>query len=1841
MKTSALPKRPADQPVMTRRKNPAGRDWLKPLTSMWRAMSSSASHDCVPLVEELEPRLLYSADFATSGLLLAGGSHVVEQRVLDTGGEFVQAQASQVDATLQQHELIFIDSSVPDIDGLLAGLDTNGKNVEIVMLDASKDGIEQISAALSGRTDISAIHIFSHGSDGELQLGSTTLDSSQLEARSTEISHWGDALTGNGDILLYGCDVAADASGEAFVQRLAALTRADVSASSNLTGNAALGGDWVLEYQVGQVQAPTVASASALAGWQNDLLAYSVTNTNDSGLGSLREAITLANLLPGADSITFNIGSGVQTISLNSALPTITGPLTIDGTTQGGYAGAPLIVLDGTSAGGNANGLVLGAGSSGSTIQGLAINNFKGYGIAVHSNNNVVAGNYIGLAADGLTAAQNRLDGIYITGANNIIGGSTASARNVISSNGDDGINIAGGNFNTIQGNLVGLAADGVTVRGNGTVGIWITGGASNSSILGNTIAGHTNYSGIEVNGTSTGTVIQGNYIGTNASGATTLANGIGITLWNGATNTTIGGVNPGEGNTIAYNATAGIDIEGATTGDNSILGNSIYSNTGLGIDLGGFSNGVTANDTGDADTGPNGLQNFPLLSSVVSSGTQITLTGTLNSLANTNYRIEFFASAGADPSGYGEGARYLGFADVLTDASGNASFSTTISALVSAGESISATATRTDGSYTTFFATSEFSKSTTLNFAPVLNGANNLSPINEDPASNSGTLVSALINTFASDVNGGTLGIAVTAVDNSNGSWEYSTNGGSSWTAFGAPSMGSARLLAADANTRVRFVPNPNWNGTVSNGLTFYAWDQTSGTAGGTAILSQNVFDNFNSVSYGNNNGTASWSTSWVESDSATGGAAGGEIRVVAGGSLQMRASINADSIYREVDLTGASTATLSFNYASTLGGADQVDLQISNDGGSSYTTLANFGSSSNTGSGTLSFDIGSYISANTRVRFVVVGTEDNLYLNIDNLQIAYGTPYTGGSTAFSLAAASSSIVVTAVNDAPVLNLPATQLATVDTPVVFSTANGNRISVSDVDAGNNPVEITLDIKEGTLTLGSTAGLTFSTGDGTADGKMVFIGTLADINAAMDGMVYTPKSNYGGNGAKINITANDLGNSGSGGAQKVTGTIAFNFKNVAPVAVDDTYNAAENGTLTVTASAGLLSNDRDANQNALTAVLVTGPANGTLALAADGSFTYTPNTNFIGIDSFTYKANDGLLDSGVATVTLDVYAVNTAPTISGITALTSINDTASASPFSGVTIADADSPAQVLAVSITLDSAAKGTLSNLGGGTYDEATGIYSFSGTATAATTALRGLVFTPTANRVAPGSTESTIFTLSVSDSIAAPVTDSSTTVTTTSVNDAPTISGITALTSIDDTGTTTPFFSVIIDDVDNPAQTQTVTITLDTAAKGTLSNLGGGSYNAGSGVYSFSGTAADATTAVRGLVFTPTANRVAPGSTESTTFTLSVDDGVIATPVTDNNTVVVATSVNDAPTGSATAILTDGTEDTAYTVSTADLLAGFSDVDGDTMSVANLVASDGSVVDNLDGTYTITPSANFNGAVTLNYDVIDGNGGSIAASQSYTLDAVNDAPTGSASAILANGTEDTAYTVSASDLLAGFSDVDIATNGQVLSVSSLTASDGSVVDNLDGTYTITPSANFNGAVTLNYNVIDGNGGSIAASQSYTLAAVNDAPTGSASAILANGTEDTAYTVSASDLLAGFSDVDIATNGQVLSVSSLTASDGSVVDNLDGTYTITPSANFNGAVTLNYNVIDGNGGSIAASQSYTLDAVNDAPTGSASAILANGTEDTAYTVSASDLLAGFSDVDSDTTAV
>ena len=204
-----------------------------------------------------------------------------------------------------------------------------------------------------------------------------------------------------------------------------------------------------------------------------------------------------------------------------------------------------------------------------------------------------------------------------------------------------------------------------------------------------------------------------------------------------------------------------------------------------------------------------------------------------------------------------------------------------------------------------------------------------------------------------------------------------------------------------------------------------------------------------------------------------------------------------------------------------------------------------------------------------------------------------------------------------------------------------------------------------------------------------------------------------------------------------------------------------------------------------------------------------------------------------------------------------------------------------------------------------------------------------------------------------------------------------------------------------------------------------------------------------------------------------------------------------------VNQAPTGSATANLGDAIEGTDYLLGAGELLQGFSDADGDTLGISALSADHASVIENPGGTFTLTPFAGFKGPVELSYAVIDGQGGSAPANQLFLVAAnqatpVNAAPSGTASAKLPAGSEDTLWTVSAVQLLAGFSDAD----GDPLSISGLSADYGAVTDNGDGTFTLTPIADYNGPITLSYNVTDGLD-SIAATQNYSLVPINDAPT------------------------------------------------------------------------------------------------------------------------------------------
>jgi hypothetical protein len=338
------------------------------------------------------------------------------------------------------------------------------------------------------------------------------------------------------------------------------------------------------------------------------------------------------------------------------------------------------------------------------------------------ARNNLVVGNTI--------QRSGRSGVLILKGANNnVIGGTTAAARNIISGNTVFGIEIntpisdvpfVATTKNTILGNFIGTDGTGTEADPNG-IGINVRGGTNN--LIGGTVKGSANvisgnvYSGVVIlERTSKGNVLQGNFIGTMAGGGGPLGNGLdGVEITVDASANVVGArvgeAIAGQGNVIAFNGRTGVSVGATGPGlglasvGNTIRGNSIYDNTLLGIDLGNDS--VSFNDTLDPDLGPNRLQNFPQMLSALSDGTRIKFNGTLQGPPNVKFVIDVYATATPDdPTNYGEGKVYLGSVVVLTNGTGLANFDLVTLQLVPVGWAISATATRLSTGDT-----SEFSK--------------------------------------------------------------------------------------------------------------------------------------------------------------------------------------------------------------------------------------------------------------------------------------------------------------------------------------------------------------------------------------------------------------------------------------------------------------------------------------------------------------------------------------------------------------------------------------------------------------------------------------------------------------------------------------------------------------------------------------------------------------------------------------------------------------------------------------------------------------------------------------------------------------------------------------------------------------------------------------------------------------------------------------------------------------------------------------------------------------------------------------------------------------------------
>lgn len=260
--------------------------------------------------------------------------------------------------------------------------------------------------------------------------------------------------------------------------------------------------------------------------------------------------------------------------------------------------------------------------------------------------------------------------------------------------------------------------------------------------------------------------------------------------------------------------------------------------------------------------------------------------------------------------------------------------------------------------------------------------------------------------------------------------------------------------------------------------------------------------------------------------------------------------------------------------------------------------------------------------------------------------------------------------ISVENVNEAPVNSVPGPLTTPEDTDRPIVNEVGLPMSIADVDAGGNPVQVNLSVTNGTLTLGTTAGLNFNfndkagigAGDGTADAVMNFRGTLNDINTALGGMYFSPNADYNGS-ATLQVITNDRGNTGSGGPLSDADTVAITVTEVndRPVAADDTTSTAEDTPLTFEALE-LLANDSPGPANessqplAVVSVSATSSAGGTVVLGEGGTITYTPPADFHGEDRFSYVIQDNGTTNGIAdpktdtgTVTITVTPVNDAP----------------------------------------------------------------------------------------------------------------------------------------------------------------------------------------------------------------------------------------------------------------------------------------------------------------------------------------------------------------------------------------------------------------------------------------------------------------------------------------------------------------------------------------------------------------------------------------------------------------
>ncbi|MEA2708401.1 MAG: hypothetical protein QOF78_1002 [Phycisphaerales bacterium] len=633
--------------------------------------------------------------------------------------------------------------------------------------------------------------------------------------------------------------------------------------------------------------------------------------------------------------------------------------------------------------------------------------------------------------------------------------------------------------------------------------------------------------------------------------------------------------------------------------------------------------------------------------------------------------------------------------------------------------------------------------------------------------------------------------------------------------------------------------------------------------------------------------------------------------------------------------------------------------------------------------------------------------------------------------------------------NDSPVNSLPLSQTVPPNGTLTFSAANGNLISVSDPDIAGNAARVTLSVTHGLLTLGGTTGLTFTAGDGAGDVTMTFAGTLASINAALDGMTFTADSGYVG-AATLQITTNDLGNTGSNGPQSDSDTLAMTVMtaNAAPVnAVPSAQTGNEDTALVFSSGNGnrISISDADASSGLLSVTLAasngllslsgitglsftTGDGSGDAAMTFTGTLTninnalsgmtFAPTANFTGAASLQITTNDqgntgpGGARSDTDSVAITVNAVNDAPVNLVPGPQSTSEDVPLVFSFANgnrILVSDIDSASASVRVTLI---ATNGRLSlagtaglnfTIGDGT-DDVT--MTFTGSVTEANQAMEGLVFRPSSNFKGAASVQ--IITddrgntgsggaRSDTDTISVNVTD---------INDPPVLTATAgALNYTENDAATIVDSAITVTDADNATMAgATISIVGFVAGQDVLSfvNQNGisGTWNATSGVLTLSGVASTANyqAALRSITYRNTSDD--PAATRTIRFTVT-DGQLTSAPATRDITV---TPVNDAPTG--TPLVVTLNEDAGQ--STIDLWQLFNDIDNThgemTLSIVsstNPALFSATTIDAATGQLRLDSAEDAFGSTVVTLSARDAAGAQVQTTLTVNVTPTNDAP------------------------------------------------------------------------------------------------------------------------------------------------------------------------------------------------------------------------------------------------